>query len=166
MTHWGVLWRTYLVVHPLLAIWIALVNVPSWPVSEENWRQAALTQQYYLGYFFYASLVPIGLVHLAIHFAYRRRSYHFPQALRVGLLIGSFVPVLELVLMLLSPWVLGETLAASLDSTFYNPKFWLGALFFLVLGQLLALPHWVFFRRRPQQVALRQAHRPTPSLAP
>jgi hypothetical protein len=160
MTHWGVLWRTYLVVHPLLSIWLGLVNVPSWPVSEENWRQASLTQQYYLGYFFYASLVPIGLLHVAISLRYARRPYWFKRALLVGLLLGCFVPVLELILMLFSPLVLGETLETSLTRTLYNPKFWVGALFFLLLGQLLALPHWVFFRRRPEQVALRPAPLP------
>jgi hypothetical protein len=159
MTHWGVLWRTYLVVHPLLSIWIGLVNVPSWPVSEENWRQASLTQQYYLGYFFYVSLVPIGLLHVALSWRYARRPYWFKRALLVGLLLGSFMPVLELVLMLFSPLVLGETLAKSL-TMLYDPKFWEGVGFFLVLGQLLSLPHWVFFRCRPQQVALRPARLP------
>jgi hypothetical protein len=159
MTHWGVLWRTYLVVHPLLAIWIGLVNVSSWPVSEEAWRQAALTQQYYLGYFFYVSLIPIGLLHVAISWRYARQPYWFKRALLVGLLLGCFMPVLELLMMLFSPLVLGETLAKSL-TMLYDLKFWIGAGFFLVLGQLLALPHWVFFRRRPQQVAVRPAPLP------
>jgi hypothetical protein len=75
------LWRTYLMVHPLLAIWLSLANLPSWPASDEAWRQAGLEQQYYFGYFCYLSLVPVGGVHLAVSWRYGRRAYTWWRAL-------------------------------------------------------------------------------------
>jgi hypothetical protein len=165
MTNWGVLWRTYLLVHPLLAIWIALINLPSWPASDAAWREAGLTQQYYLGYFFYVSLVPLVLVHVAITWVYAQRPYRFPQALRVGLLVGIFMPALEVVGVLLSPLGLGKNLTTEVIRTLHDSKFWVGIVFFLLLGQLLALPHWLFFRRRPHQLLLHQTSSASPTPA-
>lgn len=156
MTNWGVLWRTYLVVHPLLAIWLSLLNLPSWPASHAAWRQAGLEQQYYFGYFFYLSLVPVGGVHLAVSWRYARRAYSWLRALRVGVLLGSLVPALEVLATLLAPLGLGTPLATAVATTVHDPKFWTGIGFFLVFGQVVALPHWVFFRRLSAQLALRR----------
>jgi hypothetical protein len=159
MTNWGVLWRTYLIVHPLLAIWVGLSSLPNWPASNEAWNHAGLVQQYYLGYFFYVSLVPICLVHLRLSQSYTQRPYWFKRALRAGLLLGGAIPALVLVLTVVA-LVLAESGAARFNffvSVGHTPRYWVGIVSFLTLGQLIVLPHWVFFRRRPHQLALRQA---------
>jgi hypothetical protein len=162
MTHWGVLWRTYLVVHPLLAIWLSLGNLPGWPPSAAAWHQANLEQYYYFWYFFYLSLVPVGGVHLAVSWRYGRRAYSGRQALGTGVLVGALLPALNTLALLLSPLVLGTplslaALATDALATATSPKFWQGIGFLQVLGQLVALPHWAFFRRLPAQRALARA---------
>jgi hypothetical protein len=148
MTHWGVLWRTYLVVHPLLAIVLSLAELPSLPAPAAAWHQAVRAGQFYFGPFFYCSMVPIAVVHLTVSWRYAHRAYTGRRALLLGLLLVLHVLAALRALFIGTP--LGQAVADVL-----NPKVWLGMAISMVVGQAVVQPHWAFFRRLPEQRALR-----------
>jgi hypothetical protein len=152
MTDIGVCWRASLVAHLLVAIWMGLTKYPSlgWQLDGSQ-----LASEYF-GYGFWLTPLLLAVLHLTVSWAYTQRRYTLRQALQVGLLSGSVVPGLGLVfllIMLLAQPLTGVPVLPHLTLT-PGPGFWLGLLFYLGLGQLLALPHWLFYRYLPRQQAL------------
>ena len=155
LTNWGVFWRTFLLVHFLFALWLGYANrrIPSSPAYPANPGIGAAGQYFLLcGP---ASLVPVGLLHLGVGWAYARRPYRLRRALWLSLGLGSVLPGLGA----------GASLALKLADHQPGPYFayagtltyWAGVCLLLGLGFMLVLPHWLFFQRLPAQRALRQA---------
>jgi hypothetical protein len=152
MTDSGVCWRAYLLAHPLVALWVGLTKYPS-----RGWQLdgSQLASEYFWYGFYLTPLLIVGL-HGAVSWAYAQRRYTVRQALWVGLLSGSVVPGLVLVFLLIMLLVQPLTEVPVLPHLTLRPSlsFWIGLLFYLGQGQLLALSHWLFYRRGLTQQAL------------